>query len=182
MNNYDRFVSQFRPPSLLVRSSYFDFGSKPSPFFDADRTFFVIHPERKTFIRTAYCGEVDYTPDDQPFMELLPKMKHLNNIGMHDDVLLRIWRYIPRLHVLVTRITPELHHVTALLRGDAFWPSADEEGRNVDRCRTDAHLAPVLARIAELEGFDVAAWQRFDAALTAATNNVIPCPTNARVH
>ena len=182
MNNYDRFVSQLRQSSLMFRSSYLDFKSKPSPFFDADRAFFVIHPQRNNFIRTAYCGEVDYTPDDQPFMELLPKLKHLNNIGMPDDIILSIWRYIPRLHCLVTRITPEIHHITVLLRGDAFWPSADEEGRDVDQFRSDADLAPVLKRIAEMDGFDIAAWQRFDAALTAATNKLIPRSTDARVH
>ena len=183
MNTYDRFVSQFRPTSLLVKSSYFDFLLKSSPYFDADRTFFVVHPKRKSFIRTAFCGEFDYTPDDQPCSELLPEMRHLNNIGMPDDVIRRVWRHIPRLHILVTRITPDLHHVTVILRGDCFWPVSDEEGRNVDQLRTDADLAPILARIATMEGFDVAAWQRFERALTVATEKLISSgPISERVH
>lgn len=182
MTIYDQFASQFRAPSLMLRSNYFDFRSKPSPFFEADREFFVVHPQRRSFIRQAACGEFDYTPDGGPFGEELPKALHLDTLGMPDALIRKVWRLIPSLHVLVSRIDPECHNITVLLRGPHWWKRHDQEGRSVDSLQSDAELAPILRKIAAMEGFDIAAWQRFATAFDHAQHLPMQSSIATRVH
>lgn len=162
MDIYDRFVSTFRTPSLMLRSNYFGYASKPSPYYKTDDAFFVANSHRRSFLRPAYCGEFDMTPDDRPYSETLPKLKYLRTFGVPDAAMLSAWRHIPRLYVLIQRITPDTHNVTALLRGRAFWPMGERNGQQVDTCQSDAELTPVLKQISAIEGFDVKAWQDFE--------------------
>jgi len=170
---YQRLISEadsfFNPGSLSVNISRIDTVAKHrfNSLFDADCTT-LRTLKLNSFIREARCGEFDYTPSKHPVQE------HCEGTEYHqphqpNGILKQMWKEMPRLWVLVTRLDSDLQRpgrisaikVEALFRGDAMWKTRDVEGSDVALFRSNDEYLFALQYIQQCSGFDKHAFLRF---------------------
>jgi hypothetical protein len=127
--------------------------------YDADHSYFRT-TRQSAFIREARCGEFDYSPSSGLSMETYPTLE-LQSVPLPNEVLRSVWKYIPRLWLLVMDLGEGTHHVATIYRGDPMWKLADREGIQTAQFKSSNELSEALAKIQECEGLDIAAWERF---------------------
>jgi hypothetical protein len=127
--------------------------------YEADRTVFKVKRVR-AFLREAITGEFDYSPNGNATMEQYPELM-LQTVEVPCKLMRSIWKYIPRLWVLVTAIDDGIHKITTEYRGDHFWDCIEFEGRDISNFESSKELSQVLTEIQKREGVDPEPWKRF---------------------
>ena len=157
----DALVRSLFPGSISLHASRIDTKDKHShrALYEADHCYFVT-TRKQSFIRAARCGEFDYSPSNDPFMERYPDLA-FQSASMPSETLRAMWKEIPRLWVLVTDHGNGTHHVSSVYRGAPLWAIEYRDGSETAQFKSNDDLCKALETIQACEGFDMPAWKQF---------------------
>lgn len=157
----EEMVSAICPGSISLHMSRFDTKSNHphKAIYEADKSYLAT-TQQSSFIRAARCGECDYSPSNDPFMERYPQLV-FQSATMPNKLVKAMWKEIPRLWVLVTNMGDGAHHVGAIYRGRPLWKVIDRDGAETAHFKSDLDFTNALSAIQQCEGFDTKAWELF---------------------
>jgi hypothetical protein len=154
-------------PALAERSVRIDSIERhvyPS-LYDADATIFKVKRCR-SFIRQARCGEFDYTPDGHLISEVFQQQIGFQEPLLPNEALKSVERFIPPLWCLIVDMDGGMHQVTAVFRGDAFFPVCEFEGQTLANVKSPEQLRSIVAMMTDRKGFDDESYKRYCDALS----------------
>jgi hypothetical protein len=157
----DEMVSSLCAGAISMHVARIDTKTKhqDKSIYEADRTYFRTTKQR-AFIRESYCGEFDYSPSSSLNVVTYPTLIY-QNVPKPNELLKSLWKFIPKLWLIVTDYGEGVHHVTTIYRGDAMWAVEDREGIDTAILKTPADLSEALSKIQQCEGTDEPSFVRF---------------------
>lgn len=157
----DEMVSSLCPGAITLHVARIDTKANHPhrSIYEADRIYFRT-TKLHAFIREVYCGEFDYSASSSLNVVKYPPLNY-QSVANPNQLLKSLWKFIPKLWVLVTDYGKGVHHVTTIYRGDAMWQVEDREGIDVAILKSSEELSEALSKIQQCEGTDESSFVRF---------------------
>ena len=161
MKSMDAMIASLCPPATSINLTRFDTPNshRHNAIYEADRAQLKVS-QTSIGIRSAYCGEFDYTPSIQLSMEQYPTLE-LQKVALPNDLLRTMMKQIPALWCSIADLGNKTIQVTAIYRGKAFWPVEERDGRMVARFKSADDVYGALAAIQSSEGLNKQQWEAF---------------------